>query len=95
MSNKTLSILAATLIVAAFFANRDGISGYNSPTKATTNQYYDSLVQQHIIATYNQRIVRTVRCHVGVGTPPSFITKQVNTLYEQREQACQAAAIKE
>ena len=92
MSNKTQCILAAALIAAAIFANCFGISLVNSPTAATTRQYHDSLMHRQITTTYNQRIVRTVRCHVAAGTSPSLITQQADKLYEERNHACQKAS---
>jgi len=88
MSNKTLTILAAALIAAAIFANTSGISSVNSPSVATTHHQTDSLMRQHIVNSYNQRIARTVRCLVGAGTAPSLVTQQANKLYNEREQAC-------
>jgi len=85
MSKKALSILAAILIIAAFFSGRAGIAN-GCVSASSTSQYNDTLTRNQIKAMYDQRIIRTVRCLIGAGTSPSLVYRQVNKLYDEREQ---------
>ena len=85
MSNRNLCILAAILIIAASFVNIN----YNKQSRmsaAEMRRYNDSVMLNDIRSDYEQRIVRTVRCLVAAGTPPSLITRRVHQLYDEMEQ---------
>ena len=85
MSNRNLCILAAILIFAASFVNIN----YNKQSRmsaAEMRQYNDSVMRNDIRSDYEQRIVRTVRCLVAAGTPPSLVTRRVQQLYDEMEQ---------
>ena len=80
MSNRTLIILAAALIVAAFSV------GYgSSPASTSSAAVGDTLdpVTAARKANTDRRIIRTVRCLVKAGTPPSHINRQVQRLYDE------------
>ena len=86
MSNRNLCILAAILIIAASFANINYKKGQCRMSAAEMRQYNDSVMRNDIRSDYEQRIVRTVRCLVAAGTPPSLVTRRVQQLYDEMEQ---------
>ena len=85
MSNRNLCILAAILIIAASFATHSH-KGQSRMSAADMRQYNDSVMRNDIRSDYEQRIVRTVRCLVAAGTPPSLVTRRVQQLYDEMEQ---------